>query len=778
MSAIVLAVVVVSGCAGAFRSGQSAAKRGDWDTAVAYYRQALNEDPDSVEVKVALERAMRNAAELHVKRARDLEAQDHLPGAAAEYRLAADLDPGSTLAVTKALELERRIREQVEAARPRPTIETLREQAAQVSPIPRLDPRTRVQAMRFQGAVQDLLNAIRDFTGINFTYDQGLTQILTRAYTIDLQDAPLEETLNQILSVNGLTFKVVNSKTILIYQDTAANRQKFEDLYTQNFLLSHIEAQEMMTLITQLTTTGPMVRPTITVNKTANSLWVKATASMMQLIEGWIKASDKPRAEVMIDVEILEVSRKRMKELGIDLSAWALGFTFSPEAPAPTPAAGGATAFPGQPPPFNLNTLSQGVSAADYYVSAPTALISLLENDSKTRLLARPQMRGREGATLILNLGDEIPVPTTTFQQAAFTQTGTIPTQFQYRPVGVNLQIANLRVTYQDEIIMDLTVDRSALGPSITVAGQALPSFLTRRAQTTLRLRDGESNLLAGLVRDEQQKAATGLPGVTSLPILRSIFGSTQDSVEQSDIVMIVTPRIVRGHDLTPEDLKASYVGTFLNMGSSPVPQLISLDAPPPGATVPATGALPPGAAAPPGAALPPATAPPPVAPGATPPRAPGVVPIQPVPSGQPPAAPAGAGQIVVTAPATDLASGSQPHLIPVQISGVSEVGTIALTVTFDPAVLRPLTVTAGTFMQQGGVTSTFVPKIDAQAGRIDISISRADQTGASDKGLLAGLVFQAGSAGTTTVTVSAVVTNVRGQAIPVTIVPATVTVR
>jgi hypothetical protein len=180
------------------------------------------------------------------------------------------------------------------------------------------------------------------------------------------------------------------------------------------------------------------------------------------------------------------------------------------------------------------------------------------------------------------------------------------------------------------------------------------------------------------------------------------------------------------------------------------------------------------------GGQTPPPIVPPPTGAAAavTPPRAPGVVPVQPVAPGDKPALAPPPAQILVSPPPSELASGSQPHLMSIQITGVNQVGTVSLVVTFDPAVVKPLTVTPGTFMAQGGVAQTFVPKIDAQAGRIDISISRGDQVGASGSGLLAGLVFQAGAAGATSITVSASVTSVFGQAITVQSVPGTVTVR
>src|SRR3989304_3242278 len=179
------------------------------------------------------------------------------------------------------------------------------------------------------------------------------------------------------------------------------------------------------------------------------------------------------------------------------------------------------------------------------------------------------------------------------------------------------------RVTYDGDIVLDnFSVESSALGPSISVAGQSVPSFSSRKGTTKLRLREGESTLLAGLLKDEQRKILTGFPGIMNVPILRSLFGQTSDDINQSDIVMLLTPHIVRTHELTAEDLSSIYIGTQQNIGLGGPPPLIAappLTEPPPAApagTTPPSGAVPGGAANPPGG-VPPAT--PPVPPGAFP---------------------------------------------------------------------------------------------------------------------------------------------------------------
>ena len=353
---------------------------------------------------------MRYASADHLKRAHDLETQDQVAGAAAEYQLAADLDPTNTQALSKATALQKQIRDQVEASRPKPSIDVLREQAALQSTIPHLDPRVIVPSVNYPppgAAVRDILKAIGDLTNINITYDQNLAQI-NNQYSFTVANESLETVLNQVLSNNGLTFKVLNSKTIFVYQDTPAKRQQFEDTYYQPFPLSHIEANDMVQILTTMITQGTNVRPVITQNKSTNTIIVKATEPVLKAIQQIIASNDKPRAEVVVDVEVLEVDRTRAKQLGLDLSNWALGFTLSPELAPPNTSG----TFPGQvPPPINLNTVSHGVGINDVYMTVPTAQIKLLESDAKSKLLAKSQLRGREGDPLQLNLGEDVPVP-------------------------------------------------------------------------------------------------------------------------------------------------------------------------------------------------------------------------------------------------------------------------------------------------------------------------------------------------------------------------------
>lgn len=778
---LLLAIVLLTGCATgqAIRGGDSAARRGDWDAAVAYYRDAYSRAPNRVDLKIKLERAVQTAGTAHIRRARELEAQEQLPGAAAEYRKAADIDPANVLALVKYRELERRMREAAEASRPPARIDTLRTQATQTSPIPRLDPGVRLPKMNFQGtAIRDVLSFVQTITNINITYDRGLEGPLGTPFSLDATDMPIEDLLNQVLSSNLLTYKVVNPRTIFVYLDNQQNRQRFEDQYIQHFYLSHADPNEVNGQLGQVLAgmQGLAIRPVITMNKSVNALTIKATAPVMQVLESLIKSMDKPLPVVLIEAEILEVNRGFIRQLGLDLNQWALGFTFSPEVAPPLTT---GTFPPASPPPFNTNTVSGGVSAADFYATSPTALIRLLESNTDTKVLARPQILGRAGQQIALRLGDQIPIPTTVFQAAAGGGVANIPaTSVNYTAVGVNL-LFTPKVTYNDEVVLDqLTLEKSGLGPNIDVGGQVFPTIISRQAQSSLHLRDGESTLIAGLFRDDDRRTITSLPGLSKLPVLGQIFGNTDRQVEQTDLVMIITPHIVRGHDLTAADLRPIYIGTGASVGLG-TPQLLSesaLDTAAPAAS--AVGAATGAQNVATGVGSTPSTAPATAsgAGGATA-RAPGIVPIEAVPGGAA-TAPAATTpvRISITGPPAGpdgtVPTGSGPFTLPIQISNATDVASVTLTVTYTPGVLTTPAAGqggVGSFMRQGNVMPTFTQGVTPEIGRIDMGLVRPPgAAGASGSGVIGAVSFVAGTPGTSTVTITGVVTTSKGQSVPV----------
>ena len=791
---VTLALVTV-GCASAGRSAARSAAAGDWDAAVEYYQRAVQEDPDRAEYRISLERAMINASRVHIDAGRAYEEQQDLSAALREYRAAAEYDPTNSEVSARAASLDQTIRARIEAARPPPPIEAMRAQAQRETVPPLLDPASRdplVLDFR-ETSLQDLIDFIGDATGINVSYDE---QFQDREVTIRIDGLTLEEALDHVLSINRSFYKVLNPRAIIVVPETPQKRAQYAEQVIRTFYVSHADVQELSQLLSQIVRAPQMaVQPAVIPNTVANTITVRATTEVAAIIEQVIAANDKPLAEVIIDVTILEVNRERARRYGLNLSDYALGGIFSPESAPPSDPV--APSGVGSPAPFNLNTISRGVSTADFYLGVPAAVVRFLETDSHTKLVAKPQLRGQEGATMTLELGEDIPVPATAFTAIAAGGAAVNPlTSFNYRAVGINVTMTP-RVTYENEIILDLSVENSTLGANIDVAGTSMPTFGSRSVETRLRLRDGESNLLAGLLREDDRTTLRGFPGMTKVPILRKLFGDTDETVRTTDIVMLLTPRIVRGHELTQRDISPIYIGTQTNFGLTDPPPLI---APQPDAGVPdtpepdASDATETGAAAetvpnvPDADPVAPPTPPVEPAPGpATPEPEQPAAPVEPEPVLPPPAAqpempPARpdvlpAAQVLVTPPGTQLRVGGGPYTVPVSITGVSQLSTISLTLFFDPNVLRVRTVQEGSFLRQGGVQVTFTQQVDTAAGRIDITVTRLnDPSGAAGAGLLAAVLFDVVGVGSITLSTSGTAMTPGGAPLALEFMPVTVT--
>ena len=434
---ILVSGTMLAGCAtsGAFRQGETAALDEDWDRAVEFYRQAVQDDPSDPTYRIELERAMQNAARVHLARAQELESRDELPAALAEYRRAMEYEPTNGQIVATVSGLERRLRDLVEASRPPSPLEQLQEQVQLQEERPLLDPASD-EPLGFQfsnAGLRDILDFIGSATGINVTYDQ---QFQDRAYTVRLEGVTVEQALDQILTANQAFYKVLNPRSLIVVPDTPQKRAQYEEQVIRTFFVSHTDVTELATLLTQVVRAPTLaVQPQIVPNAASNTITIRATTAVADVIAQVISANDIPRAEIVVDVEILEVNRERARQFGLDLTQYSIGALFSPSSEPPD--GGGLTGST-----FNANLLSEGVSASDFYLAVPAAIIDFLETDSETRLVAKPQLRGQEGAELTLNLGDDIPVPSTSFTPIAAGGVGVNPlTSFEYRPVGVNLII-------------------------------------------------------------------------------------------------------------------------------------------------------------------------------------------------------------------------------------------------------------------------------------------------------------------------------------------------
>jgi general secretion pathway protein D len=858
---VLVLALLAGGCAAdkAFRHGESSMRAGNLDEAVAAYRKAAQAAPDNATYKIGLQRAMQAASRNHIEKAREYEKQDQLEASLGEYKAASEYEPSNRLASSKIAELDRTIRERIEASRPKPAIQGMRERARAASAEPILNPASREPLnLHFNNvSLRDIMNAIGAAHGIGVSFDR---EFADRSATVNLEGVTLEQGLNQIMTMNQMSYKVLGEKSIFVFQDTPPKHAQYDEQVIRTFYLSNADATEMSQLLsTIIRLPGIAVQPAIALNKSANTLTVRGTTSVVGILEKIIEQNDKPRAEVVIDVEILEVDRARSKSYGLNLSEYALGAIFSPE----TSPSGTTTATPGtgttpgvgtnpggttstatgsstspsgvrSPAPFNLNTISRGVSTSDFYLAVPTAIVRFLESDTNTKIIAKPQLRGAEGTKMTLNLGQSIPVISTSYTPIATGGAGVNPlSSYQYRDVGVNIDMTPI-VTLDGDIRLELNLDNSQRGADISVGGVTVPSFSQRKVGTHLRLRDGESNLLAGLLQQNEAKTTTGFPGLIHVPFISALFANNGVETSQTEIVMLLTPHIVRTHEITEADLKPIYIGSQQSLGVGGPPPLIApqqpeaaappaaaptaapavpasqpagstptgnppirgpggttLIAPPGSSPVPGTIAVPapapvqaPAVTVPPAVDTPPPTAqqaptPVPAAGSAPPPQPPVTTPPAAAAPAAVPTSSAGLGsaQVVISTPGPTFRVGGGPYTVPLLVNDASRISTVTLTLVFDPTKLRVRSVQEGSFLRVGGVPVVFTQAVSGN--RIDITLARgADATGASGTGVLSAVLFDAIAPGSVTLTLSGTATGPGGAAMGLRFAPVTVTVQ
>ena len=323
--------------------------------------------------------------------------------------------------------------------------------------------------------------------------------------------------------------------------DTAAKRREYEEEVIRTFYLSNADLKETLDLLRIVVDARRLSPITAT-----NAISIKDTPERIEAPSRLIAAIDKARAEVVIDVELLEVDRTRFKQYGIQILSPGNDIGIAGQVDINQP--GGLT----------LEQLTNLGKGDIFFTNLPGLYYRLLKQDSDTRILANPQLRTSDGLPAQARFGEEVPVPQVTFAPIATGGVNQQPiTSFTYRNVGVNIDITP-RTHHNDDVSLAVKIEISSLSGT---GYSGLPTFGTRAITTTIRLRDGETNLLAGLIRDNERTILKGIPGLSDIPVVGKIFASNERESQQTDVVLMLTPRIIRVLDLDEEDLRPFLAG-------------------------------------------------------------------------------------------------------------------------------------------------------------------------------------------------------------------------
>ena len=546
--AALVAISLVTGCTShqAYRQAESAAQRGDWDAAVLQYMKALDQDPTDISYRAALMRAKTKASQVHFAKGQDFEKAGVTERALVEYQQAVQLDPTNQYAKAR---LERVHQAYLAQRQNRATgsIDQLKKKAQQDRPQPPvLNPRsTQPISLEFPEPVSifQIYKALGKAFGINILFDPNLKD---QEIAIDLKDVTAQTALETLMRSVNHFYKVLDDHTVLIAADTPQNRRIYEDLVIQTFFLSNSEVKEMMTILRSLVDSKK-----IAVNEQLNAIILRDTADRVKVAEKIIETNDKAKAEVVVDVELLQINSGRLRDLGVNLSQYSISQTLDRSATNPLRIS-------------DLQFLNQG----DWILTLPSFVYNFVKNNTDAQLLAKPQLRITEGEKANLVIGDRVPIPLTTFNtQNAGTGGGIVPiTSFQYQDVGIKIEI-DPRVHHNQEITMHVKVEVSNInGYADAGNGQKQPIIGTRTIDSVIRLQDGETNFLAGLIRTDETNTDTGVPGLSEIPLIGRLFADKRTDHQRTDVILTLTPHIIRNAEITEEDLKPIWVGTDANM--------------------------------------------------------------------------------------------------------------------------------------------------------------------------------------------------------------------
>jgi general secretion pathway protein D len=568
VSTVLALVLLTAACAGsrAYQDARDEETLGHYDLAVMEYAKAVELDPASAAYRTALARAKLRASQFHFEKGKMYSASGRYDMAVVELEQAVLLDVTNDYAAVELKKAREALAEQ-EALRNAPSeMQKLKKKtrgARAVSPI--LEPASdKPINLNFPQPkpIKQIYRALADAAGINVIFDP---QLKDDNVSIVLTQIDFQKALETLLRQENHFYKVIDERTILIAADTPQNRKTYEDLVIRTFFLSNADVTEVANALRALLQTTR-----ISINKAENSITLRDTADKVAVAERIVEQNDKQVAEVVVDVELLQINTEKALNLGISLTPRAVGATI--------PAPGGTTNLGAAlgTNMFNWSQLKQ-LNINSFGFTIPSVVLTFIKDNTDAQLLAKPQLRISEGQKAQLLIGDKVPIPVTSFNTSNVSGSNVVPiTSYQYQDIGIKIEVEP-RVHHNKEVTLKLMTEVSNINgyaPGTVSGGQAQPIIGTRTISSNIRLKDGETNFLAGLYRTDKSQTKSMIPFLSDIPVLGRLFTNNNTDNKTTDLVLTLTPHIIRIPDITEEDVTPYYVGTDTNISYQGTPRV------------------------------------------------------------------------------------------------------------------------------------------------------------------------------------------------------------
>jgi general secretion pathway protein D len=745
-----------------YKSGQNAEARENYDAAFDFYQKANAKNPKELTYRAALYRIRVTASAAHMTKGHKLLQSGDEQGALAEFMHAAEIDPGNQAAEQEIARIRSKNGQAApasEADLPEPTGE--QQEIDTIGSPPELKPMTNEPlTLHMTEDAKVVYQAIGKAAGVNVLFDPDYN---SKRMQVDLNNVSLLDALRIVGTMSGTFWRPVTANTIFVAQNTRIKRTELDEQAVQTFYLTNAWQQNDLNDV-QTALRNVLTGAKIYGVASQNAIVMRGTPDELLLAQKLINDLDKARAEVVVDIAVLEVSKNWERTLGI---AWpsSVGVALQPptsstSSTSSTTSTTGSTTTSTSPTLYDLAHLK----ATNFAVTVGSATLNLLLTDSNTKVLQSPRIRATDSQKATMKIGSRIPIATGSYQTGAATAvvSSLVNTQFQYQDVGVNIEMTPT-VHFDHDVTLKIKIEVTSQSGSVTISGVTEPILSQRVVDQVIRLHEGEASILGGIQNNQSQESWNGIPGLSAIPILKYLFGSKDHTISDDEIVFAVVPHIVRSQELDQANLRAIDTGAGQAIDLHHPDEAGSAVAPAP--VVRPTAFERPGVGTVPGQS---AQAAAPLLMAQM--NSDAQNNVSPAAAAQPPSAPpalAVGTAFTLTQPAGSIASGAS-FQVPVVLNLAADVASVPIQLQYDPGKLTLVNVAAGNLLSKDGQAVALIHRDDGPGNITVVAARPPGAPGISGSGVVCVLTFQAKAAGETALTMTrAGAVNSAQQAIP-----------
>jgi general secretion pathway protein D len=717
---LAFAVVFLIGCPKAnqdYNAGRKAENLQDYDTALVHYERAFRADPGNAEYKLREMHTRYEDGLFHVDQGQKALQKGDLQLALTEFQKAQAVDPSNTAADQQVKHTMQLLSAKAAATpAPRAVDPNVASDSDLLTEPPRLKPISAEPInLKMTNDSRIVFETIAKLAGLSVIFDPDFT---SKRIAVELPNVTLEQGLDAVALESKAFWKPLTPSVIFVAPDTPQKRKDVEDEEVRTFYLANtLTPQDLTEVVTGLRQLLDLRR--VQPVNAQNAIVVRDTPDKLALAAKIIRDIDKAKPEVLLHVQVVSASVDRLRDLGI-LPGQSVAVTFTPRtalqpgstSTGTTGTTGTSTSTTVSPTQITLDNL-RNLSGADYSATLPGAAANAILTDNKTRIIQDPEVRVSDGEKATLKIGSRVPVATGSFQtggvgvSTAATISPLVNTQFQYIDVGVNIDVTP-RVHPDGDVSMKLSIEVSQITGTSNIGGINQPVIGSKKIEHDIRLKDGEVNVLGGLIERTETKNINGIPGLAQVPLMRYLFSDNSNEVEEDEVLIVLTPHIIRFPSIEADNLKTVAAGTDSNAhvyreGEEQQP---SSSNPQPASPFAGTQALPQPA----------------------------------VQEG----VPAATSQLRFEPANATLKPGGATTL-GLAITNVNDLYSIPLLIHYNPAVIQVEEVRDGGFLSGGTQAIAIVQRVDAQKGDVVVSATRKPNTpGVNGSGTLLGIVVRA----------------------------------